>query len=443
MMKKACVLGLGYIGLPTACMLAAHGYRVAGVDVDPGIVDAVNKGMAGVLEPGLSELAASSVREGNLVARGAPAPADVFIVAVPTPLAAGRKADLSYVKAAAASLVPYLRKGNLVILESTVPPGTTDGLFRSILEGSGLSAGRDFLVAHCPERVLPGNILQELRRNDRVIGGVTRQAASAAKELYSSFVEGEIYLTDARTAEMVKLMENTYRDVNVALANEFARVAEEIGINIWETIDLANRHPRVNIHKPGPGVGGHCLAIDPWFITEAAPEATDLIATARRINDGTPAIVANRVLEELRHAGVRKPKVAVWGLAYKGNVDDVRESPAWAVIRHLQEAGAGVSLYDPYVHLSAADPRLRGTPGLSGLRNSVRGADCILVVTDHDRFKEIGPEQVGPLMRCRFLVDTRNCIDHEVWREAGFVVKILGDTQKMPDGRPQARARAL
>ncbi|MGE5576638.1 MAG: nucleotide sugar dehydrogenase [Syntrophothermus sp.] len=442
-MKRVCVVGLGYIGLPTACMAAVHGYRVIGVDIDQGIVDAVNEGMAGFLEPGLSGLVASSVREGRLVAQSIPEPADIFVVAVPTPLAAGKKADLSYVEAAAGSLVPYLRKGNLVILESTVPPGTTDGLFRLILEKSGLSAGRDFFIAHCPERVLPGDILHELRHNDRVIGGVTPQAANLAKELYASFVEGELYLTDARTAEMVKLMENTYRDVNVALANEFARVAEEIGINIWEAVDLANRHPRVNIHKPGPGVGGHCLAIDPWFITEAAPAATELIAAARRINDGMPAIVAEKVLGELWDAGVRKPRIALWGVAYKGNVDDVRESPAWAVIKYLQEGGASVSLYDPYVHLPDADPHLAGTSGLTGLRKSVRGTDCILIITDHHQFKEITPERVGLLMRNRILVDTRNCVDHEVWRKAGFVVKVLGNAQEMRHGRSQARARAL
>ncbi len=294
-MKTVCVLGLGYIGLPTASMFATHGLRVIGVDIDSHIVQVLNGGGIHIEEVGLRALVHEAIASGNLLVKCAPEPADVFIVAVPTPIYPDKTADMRAVIAATESLVPYLRPGNLVVLESTSPPCTTVDLVKPILERSGLRAGRDFMLAYSPERVLPGQILKEMVENARVIGGIDRASAEAGRDLYAAFVKGEIILTDTTTAEMVKLMENTFRDVNIALANEFALIAEKRGVNVWEAIDIANRHPRVKILRPGPGVGGHCIAVDPWFLVEAAPEQARLIRQARLVNDGMPEHVAEMV----------------------------------------------------------------------------------------------------------------------------------------------------
>jgi len=269
-MNKVCVLGLGYIGLPTAAVLATHGFSVVGVDANAVVVDTVNNGGIHIKEPGLNTIVQAAINSGNLVVRTKLERANAFIIAVPTPLES-RRADLKYVKSATESIVPYLERNNLVILESTVPPKTTEELLVPILEQSRLKAGEDFYLAHCPERVLPGNILKEIIENDRIIGGINPESAAKAKALYSRFVSGAIYLTDATTAELVKVMENTYRDVNIALVNELSRICTKLGINVWEVIELANKHPRVNLLRPGPGVGGHCLAVDPWFVVEKAP----------------------------------------------------------------------------------------------------------------------------------------------------------------------------
>ncbi|HUV16068.1 MAG TPA: nucleotide sugar dehydrogenase, partial [Pelolinea sp.] len=283
--QTLCVLGLGYIGLPTASTFATHGLKVVGVDTKPEIVAGLNNGEVHLFEPGLRTLVQAALRSGNLVVKYEPEAADAFIIAVPTPFKEDKKADLDFVISAAESIVPHLRKGNLVILESTSPPRTTVDIVAPILEKSGLKAGTDFQLAYSPERVLPGQILRELIENARVIGGVDAASAEAGRELYSIFVRGEIILTDATTAEMVKLMENTYRDINIAAANEFARLADRFQVDIWEAIEIANRHPRVKILSPGPGVGGHCISVDPWFLVEAAPETAQLIRTAREVND--------------------------------------------------------------------------------------------------------------------------------------------------------------
>ena len=330
---KVCVIGLGYIGLPTATVLADSGHLVVGVDTNKETVDTVNRGMIHIAEPHLREKVAAAVRDGRLRASEVPEEAVAFIIAVPTPLAADRKADLSYVKSAAAEIVPCLRKGNLVILESTVPPRTTVDVLLPILGESGLVPGEDLLVAFCPERVLPGKILEELVNNNRVIGGINGKSAMAAAALYSTFVKGELLQTDATTAEMTKLMENTYRDVNIALANEFAMVAEHAGVNVWEAIRFANQHPRVNILQPGPGVGGHCIAVDPWFIVEKAAGKAHLIQTARSVNGGMPRYVVEKIRQLIQ--GIAAPKIALLGLTYKANVDDCRESPA-LVIKSLR-----------------------------------------------------------------------------------------------------------
>lgn len=418
-MKKICVLGLGYIGLPTASILATHGQKVIGVDVNTQVVSRLRNGDVHIQEPGLKTMVKAGIHSGNLVVADNPEAADAFIITVPTPIEPDKRANLDYVRAAAEAIVPYLQKGNLIVLESTVPPGTTAGLFADILSRSGLDPRRELHIVHSPERVLPGRILEELVSNDRVIGGLTPEAAALAQKLYATFVQGEIFLTEATAAEMVKLMENTFRDVNIALANEFALIAESVGVNVWQAIQLANRHPRVNILYPGPGVGGHCIAVDPWFLVQSAPGSSLLTASARRMNDRMPEHVVERVRALLPH--IKQPKIAALGLAYKADVDDIRESPSLTIIRWLQATGCQVTAFDPYVDpdkLNLAVPTLE---------EAVMGADCILLLTNHTAFKEIDAHQIGGLMRNKLLFDTRNGLDHAVWHEAGFAVLLLGD----------------
>src|SRR5712691_10949358 len=296
--NKICLLGLGYIGLPTGSMFALAGKNVVGVDPSPRVQVALSSGLASIDEPELQTLVTAAINSGRLRVQTKPETADAFIIAVPTPLEpTTNRADLSFVERAARDIVPFLRRGNLVVLESTVPPGTTRDLLAPILAESGLVPGRDICVAHCPERVLPGRILVELEQNDRLAGGLTPACAEAAAELYSAFCKGAIMRTDATTAEMVKVMENTFRDVNVALANEFALIAERIGVDVWEAIRLANHHPRVSVLRPGPGVGGHCIAVDPWFLVDAAPYEAHLIRTARTVNDAMPEHVVSRLVK--------------------------------------------------------------------------------------------------------------------------------------------------
>jgi UDP-N-acetyl-D-mannosaminuronic acid dehydrogenase len=418
-MKKVCVLGLGYIGLPTAVMFAGGGHEVVGVDVNPEIVSVINRGEIHISEPGLSALVSDAAQSGKLLAKTSPEPADVFIIAVPTPFTADKKGDVSYVRQAARSIVPCLQKGNLVVLESTVPPRTTLDVLLPILRESGLRIGDELLVAFCPERVLPGKILEELVNNNRVIGGIDECSAHAARDLYATFVKGEMYLTDATTAEMTKLMENTYRDVNIALANEFALIAEKTGVNVWDAISYANKHPRVNIHQPGPGVGGHCIAVDPWFIVESAGGEAPLISTARGINDAMPAYVAGLVEKELQ--GITDAKVAVLGLTYKANVDDCRESPSLDVISQLQKHKIKLGIYDPL----AKDDRI--VP----LAEALRRADILLLLVNHDDFRFINPAKIASLVRRKVVIDTRNALDKDEWQKAGFRVITLGAGEKM------------
>ena len=418
-MQKICVLGLGYIGLPTASMFATHGYQVVGVDVNDRVISKLINGGIHIEEPGLETMVQAGLKSGSLRVQTTPETADAFIIAVPTPITADKKADLHYVESAARAILPFLKKGNLVILESTSPPKTTQEFLAQILVQSGLDPYRDLLVAHSPERVLPGRILQELVGNDRVVGGLTREAAETTRDLYASFVQGSIFLTDATTAETVKLMENTYRDVNIALSNEFALIAETLGVNIWEATEIANRHPRVNILQPGPGVGGHCIAVDPWFLVQAAPEQSQLITTARHMNDRMPQHVAELVQSVL--TGIEKPVIAALGLAYKADVDDVRESPSITVVRWLQAAGCEVRSYDPFV----TNNPVRGM--VNSLDEAVTDADCVLVLTNHRRFTVIKPAEIAGKMRHQIVIDTRKALPHADWRNAGFDVHLLGD----------------
>ncbi len=416
-MVDICVLGLGYIGLPTAAVLAASGCRVLGVDSNPEVLRILGRGEIHIEEPGLKTVVRAAVQSGCLRVGERPEAADVFIIAVPTPLTADKRADMSHVAAATEALAPLLRAGNLVVLESTSPPGTCMEMIKPVMERGGLRVGVDLFLAHCPERVLPGRILTELIANDRVIGGADRASAERAREVYARFVEGEIFLTDATTAEMVKLAENTFRDVNVALANEAALLCERLGIDYGEVARFANRHPRVSLLRSGPGVGGHCIPVDPWFLVERFPEDTPLIGLARRRNDAMPAHVAGRVLALLE--GAEAPAAAaVLGMAYKGNVDDLRESPALDVARRLAAAGVAVRAHDPL----ARNAPLRN----HSLEECLAGADVMAVVTAHDAFAGIDPARAAGLMRGRTVYDAVRLLDAARWRAAGFRVEVLG-----------------
>jgi UDP-N-acetyl-D-mannosaminuronic acid dehydrogenase len=327
-----------------------------------------------------------------------------------------KMAELKYVRTAAEMIYSHLRKENLVILESTVPPRTCDKLLIPILEKSGLKASKDFYLTHCPERAIPGNTIYEMVHNDRIIGGLDKKSADLAKSLYSCFVKGNFYLTNTITAEFVKLMENTFRDINIALANEFAQIAEESRVNVWEAIELANKHPRVNILKPGPGVGGHCIAIDPWFLTENATRCR-IVSLAREINDTMPNHVLQIVRGMLR--GVNNPLITVFGVAYKGGVDDTRETPALKFIKLAENEGFKVKVHDPLVKEFEYEIFEFGA--------SVRDSDCIVLMTDHKVFKKIDPKGISSLMRNKNVVDTRNILDAEQWKKEGFKVKVLGD----------------
>lgn len=432
--EKVCILGLGYIGLPTASMFATHGVRVLGVDTNLEIIEILKSGRIHIHEPGLGQAVEQAVKSGNLSLSSTPEPADAFIIAVPTPFyehdlgqyngQSYKKADMRAVTAAAEALVPHLRKGSLVVLESTSPPRTTTDLLVPILEKSGLKAGLDFYVVYSPERVLPGQILRELVENARVIGGLTPESAQAGSDLYASFVRGEIHQTDATTAEMVKLMENTYRDVNIAVANEFARLAERFGVDVWEAIKLSSLHPRVKILNPGPGVGGHCISVDPWFFVETAPDLSLLIQRARQVNDAQPGFVVELVKRALGNLAGKK--IAALGLAYKPDVDDLRESPAVEVVHLLQREGAIVKAFEPF----KPDARLPGVDAAPNLAQAVAEADALLLLVNHTEFRQLNPETLKAMTRARVLIDTVNGWDGQNFTGEGFSLFRLGVGEK-------------
>lgn len=413
------VIGLGYIGLPTAAAFASRKKKVVGVDVNQHAVDTINRGAIHIVEPDLDKVVKDAVEGGYLRAVTKPQPADAFLIAVPTPFKGDHEPDLSYVETAAKSLAPVLKKGDLVILESTSPVGATEQVAEWLAETrSDLSfpqqAGEaaDVNIAYCPERVLPGQVMVELIKNDRVIGGMTPKCSARASALYKIFLEGECVLTNARTAEMCKLTENSFRDVNIAFANELSLICAEQGINVWELIRLANRHPRVNILQPGPGVGGHCIAVDPWFIVAQNPQQARLIHTARLVNDGKPLWVVDRVKAAVADclAATNKRaselRIACFGLAFKPNIDDLRESPAVEVAHLIADWHSGETLVvEPNIeHLPAS---LVGHVALKTIAEALQQADVIVMLVDHQQFKAIRPEEI----KQSWVVDTKG-----VWR---------------------------
>ena len=381
--KSVCVMGLGYIGLPTAALLANRQYQVHGVDVVQSTVDTINQGKIHIVEPDLDTFVRSAVNSGNLIADTKPKASDVFIIAVPTPFHEGYVPNIDYVVSATEAIAPYVKAGNIVILESTSPVGTTEKI-AEVLESKGVDIS-DVHIAHCPERVLPGQIMRELVENDRIVGGLNEAATSAAASFYKTFVSGKVLETDARTAEMAKLTENSYRDVNIAFANELSILAEKFGIDVWELIGLANRHPRVNILQPGAGVGGHCIAVDPWFIVHAGGEDAKIIRTAREVNTYKTEWVIEKIKDAakaFKEENKKEAKVACMGLAFKPNIDDLRESPALYITRRLINDGIDVLPVEPNLEASKEFT-------LVDDETAINEADIIVFLVAHDEFKGI------------------------------------------------------
>ncbi len=420
-MENVCVIGLGYIGLPTASLLATKGFNIHGVDVNPKAVDTINRGEIHIFEPDLDILVRAAVQSGKLKASLEPAPADVFILAVPTPFREDNVPDLSYVEAATRAIAPHVEPGNLIILESTSPVGTTEKVADWLQEvrpdlniprwsstGGVVGGGKDqVFVAHCPERVLPGQILRELVGNDRIVGGIDDASTAKAEEFYQRFVSGQILITNARTAEMSKLCENAFRDVNIAYANELSVICDRLSINVWELIELANHHPRVNILQPGPGVGGHCIAVDPWFIVNSAPQEARLIHAARQVNDGKPHWVIERV--KARADRFKQPRIACLGLAFKADIDDLRESPAMEIVENLAKEKVGeLLIVEP--HIEELPPRLAEYDDLRfvELGDALRDADILLLLVDHKAFRRVDRD----LLKEKIVIDTRG-----LWHE--------------------------
>ncbi|WP_413531075.1 UDP-N-acetyl-D-mannosamine dehydrogenase [Rahnella inusitata] len=413
------VIGLGYIGLPTAAAFASHQKKVIGVDINQHAVDTINRGAIHIVEPDLDLLVKRAVEDGFLRAVTTPEPADAFLIAVPTPFKGDHLPDMKFVESAALSLAPVLKKGDLIILESTSPVGATENMAALLAEvrtdltfpqQAGEQA--DINIAYCPERVLPGQVMVELIKNDRVIGGMTALCSQRASELYNIFLKGECVVTNSRTAEMCKLTENSFRDVNIAFANELSLICDAQGINVWELIGLANRHPRVNILQPGPGVGGHCIAVDPWFIVAQNPELARIIRTAREVNDSKPFWVVDRVKAALADCltttGKRAAdvKIACFGLAFKPNIDDLRESPAVEVTHLIADWHAGETwAVEPNVHQLPASLAEKVT--LHALDDALKNADLLVMLVDHASFKAIPAAQIEQ----SWIVDTKG-----VWR---------------------------
>lgn len=406
--KKVSVIGLGYIGLPTAAVIASRGLEVIGIDVSENAVNTINEGKVHIVEPDLDMVVQAAVTMGKLRASLTPEPAEAFMIAVPTPFKEGKKPDLSYIEKAAQAIAPVLEKGNLIILESTSPVGATEKLtawlqeLRPDLYFPGHSShAADMYVAHCPERVLPGRVLEELVSNDRIIGGMSAACSEKAIELYNVFVRGNCFVTGARTAEMAKLTENSFRDVNIAFANELSVICDKLKINVWELIALSNRHPRVNILSPGPGVGGHCIAVDPWFIVDSAPDEARIIRTARETNDAKPYFVIDKVKQAADE--FKRPVVACLGLAFKPDIDDLRESPALDIVKILADQGVGEILaVEPNISALPSDLE-NSSVNLVSLDAAMEKCNIVVVLVDHRQFKLLDISDIAS----KVLIDTR------------------------------------
>lgn len=409
--KKISVIGIGYIGLPTAAMFASNGFNVVGYDVNAHTVDELNKGNIVIEEPYLDDLVKHEVGVGRLRGTTTLEVSDVYVIAVPTPITHDHKADMTYVESACRTIASIVKKGDTVILESTSPPGTTNDIIVPILETSGLVMGTDVFVAHSPERVLPGRILIELVENSRIVGGINLASSEAVKTLFEVFVKGKIFLTDAKTAEMCKLMENTYRDVNIALANELAKICEDMGISAWEVREFSNHHPRVNIHMPGPGVGGHCIAVDPWFIVEKHPELARIMLASRETNDGMPHHVLNRISA----LAAPKSKIALLGITYKPDVDDMRESPIVELAHLLKSAGFEVAIHDPFI------PEYQGD-----IYETVKGAHAVVLAVNHKAYDGIDFDQLAAAVAKPVILDTRNAWTEKLQNDKRFAFYVLG-----------------
>ncbi|QIG54263.1 UDP-N-acetyl-D-mannosamine dehydrogenase [Altererythrobacter sp. BO-6] len=408
--EKISVIGLGYIGLPTAAMFASRKIQVVGVDVNEVAVETINRGQIHIVEPDLDMVVHAAVNEGYLRATTTPEPADAFLIAVPTPFKGeNHEPDLSYIEAASKAIAPFLEKGNLVVLESTSPVGATEAMADwlaaarpdlSFPQNAGEDS--DVRIAHCPERVLPGKIMQELVSNDRVIGGVTPRCSQIAAALYGTFVTGEcVVASSPRVAEMAKLTENSFRDVNIAFANELSMICDKLDIDVWELLSLANRHPRVNILRPGPGVGGHCIAVDPWFIVSSAPDQTKLIRIAREVNDKKPQYVIDKIVEAARK--IPRPQIVCLGLSYKADVDDLRESPAVGIVKQLVDLEIGeIIVVEPFIEEIPIDLAKQGII-LGNLESAIAEANIIVLLVDHAPFLRIDRSA----LEGKTLIDTR------------------------------------
>jgi UDP-N-acetyl-D-mannosaminuronic acid dehydrogenase len=413
---KISVIGLGYVGFPTAVLFANSGHNVLGVDINDNLVNNINLGKHSIEDNQISMIYKKIIDTNCFKADTNVSEADVYIIAVPTPVQS-KKIDLKYVISACKSIATVIKKGDVVIIESTISPGTTEGSVKSELEVSGLKAGEDFYLVHIPERVQPGNIYNELIYNDRIIGGINERSSKVASDLYSCFVKGEMTETDAKTAETTKIIENTYRDVNLAIANEFMVICEKIGVDPWKAIQFANLHPRVNILKPGPGVGGHCIPVDPWFLIEQDIEESLLLQSARSRNDKMPFKVSQDIVEILKE--IRGYKVSLLGCTYKANSSDARETPTEVIVKKLEELGVEFSAHDPHLlkqwHCTT-----------ESIEACIVDADLITIIVPHKEFLKITSEELTFLTKCRTIFDCTNSFDTDLWKKSGFRIIKLG-----------------
>jgi UDP-N-acetyl-D-mannosaminuronic acid dehydrogenase len=408
-LTKVVIMGLGYIGLPAAAIIASRGVKVLGVDIDPNVVESICQGKIHIVEPDLDIIFNAVITTGNFRASTTPEPADVFIIAVPTPLEEDKKPNCNHIYSAVKAIAPLLEKGNLIILESTSPVGTTEqtAVWLSELRPdlsfpSNSQTSPDILIAYCPERVLPGNVLQEMIDNDRIIGGMNPLCGEKARDFYLLFVKGKCVLTDTRTAEMSKLTENAFRDVNIAFANEISMICDPLNIDVWELIKLSNLHPRVNILQPGPDVGGHCIAVDPWFVVDSAPDVAKLIKTAREVNDSKPNFIVKKVLEKAKK--FKSPVIACLGLAFKPDIDDLRESPALEVVKELATKEIGkLLLVEP--NIDALPTNFASIPGVEFVETSeaISQADIIVLLVHHRSFFDVDLDSLQE----KIVIDTR------------------------------------